>query len=133
MNCIIKGQRSWRPGPSSLSLDARLLSVTFMMWNFQKGKNLITLLLWICKCVTNCLIICHYMLEGLMKRVKERQTAPHPHYFLERNFFPRKNGNDKVFTGEEYMRLEFIYWARHRWQKVDSFFWICRLSNELSY
>ena len=29
-------------------------------------------------------------------------------------FFPRKIGNQKIFTGEEYMRLEFIYWARHK-------------------
>ena len=50
-----------------------------------------------------------------------------------KRFFPRKIGNHKIFTGEEYMRLEFIYWARHKWQKVDSFFWICRFSSKLSY
>ena len=27
----------------------------------------------------------------------------------------------------------FIYWARHKWQKVDSSFWICRFSRKLSY
>ena len=42
--------------------------------------------------------------------------------FWSKIFFPRKIGNQKIFTGEEYMRLEFIYWGRHKWQKVDSFF-----------
>ena len=27
----------------------------------------------------------------------------------------------------------FIYWTRHKWQKVDSFFWICYFSSKLSY
>ena len=27
----------------------------------------------------------------------------------------------------------FIYWARLKWQKVDSFFWIYRFSSKLSY
>ena len=30
-------------------------------------------------------------------------------------------------------RLEFIYWTRHKWQKVDSFFWISYFSSKLSY
>ena len=47
--------------------------------------------------------------------------------------FPRKIGNHKIFTGEEYMRLESIYWTRHKWQKVGSFFWIWRFSSKLSY
>ena len=25
-----------------------------------------------------------------------------------------------MFTCEEYMRLEYIYYTRHKWQKVDS-------------
>ena len=27
----------------------------------------------------------------------------------------------------------FIYSTRHKWQKVDSFFWICRFSSKLGY
>ena len=31
------------------------------------------------------------------------------------------------------MRLEFIYWKRHKLQKVDTFFLIFRLTSKLSY
>ena len=37
------------------------------------------------------------------------RPPPTPTISSSEIFFPRKNGNDKVFTGEEYMRLEFIY------------------------
>ena len=29
--------------------------------------------------------------------------------------------------------LEFIYWTRQKWQKVDSLFWICYFSIKFSY
>ena len=48
-------------------------------------------------------------------------------------FFPRKIGTHKIFTCEEHMRLEFIYWTGHKWQKVDSFFSFCHFSSKLSY
>ena len=56
-----------------------------------------------------------------------------PPFSWSKIVFPLKIGNHKIFTGEEYKRLEFIYWARHKWPKVDSFFWICRFSSKLSY
>ena len=59
---------------------------------------------------------------------------PAPRHFLEQNiFFRRKIGKHKIFTCEEHMRLECIYWTRHKWQKIDSFFWICYFSSKLSY
>ena len=45
----------------------------------------------------------------------------------------RKIGKCKIFTCDEHLRLWFIYWARHKWQKVDSFYWICHFSPKLSY
>ena len=48
-------------------------------------------------------------------------------------FFPRKIGKHKTFTCEEHIRLECIYWTRHKWQKVDSFFWICYFRSKLIY
>ena len=44
-------------------------------------------------------------------------------------FFPRKIGKHKTFTCEKHVRLQLIHWARHKWQKVDIFFYICRFSN----
>ena len=61
-------------------------------------------------------------------------TPPHPApNFLEQFFFPRKIGTHKIFTCEEHMGLEFIYWTRHKWQKVDSFFSFYHFSCKLSY
>ena len=34
---------------------------------------------------------------------------PSPQFSGAKSFFPRKIGNHKIFTGEEYVRLEFIY------------------------
>ena len=48
---------------------------------------------------------------------------PLPHHFPEQHFLFRVN---------EHLRLEFIYWIRHKWQKVDSFFWISRFSSKFS-
>ena len=45
---------------------------------------------------------------------------PHFH-FLERNIFFYVKSENKIFTSEELMRLELIYWKRHEWYKVDSF------------
>ena len=48
-------------------------------------------------------------------------------------FFQVKSENIKIFTCEKHMRLECIYWTSHKWQKVESFFWICYFSSKLSY
>ena len=66
----------------------------------------------------------------------ERQPPPPlplPHHFLEQNFFSHIKSEQKIFACEEHMRLEFIYWTRHKWQKVDSFFSFCHFSSKLSY
>ena len=47
---------------------------------------------------------------------------PHAPFFGAKKIFPRKIGKHKVFTCEERVRLWFIYWTQHKWQKVDSFF-----------
>ena len=47
-----------------------------------------------------------------------------------------EGGNRKrqnFYMWRTYTRLEFIYWTRHKWQKVDSFFWLCHFSSKLSY
>ena len=36
-------------------------------------------------------------------------ASPPHHYFLKKNFFPRKIRNHNIFTGEEYMRLESLF------------------------
>ena len=66
-------------------------------------------------------------------RTERGGGATAPHYFLQQSFFPRKIGTHKIFACEEHMRLEFIYWTRHKWQKVDSFFSFCHFSSKLSY
>ena len=47
---------------------------------------------------------------------------PHPPLFGAKKNFPCKIGKHKVFTCEERVRLCFIYWTQHKWQKLDSFF-----------
>ena len=71
--------------------------------------------------------------QGHRERRGRGTLPPLPLFPGAKIFFPPKIGNHKIFTNEELMRLEFIYWERHKWQKVDSFFWICHFSNEFSY
>ena len=49
---------------------------------------------------------------------------PPPTVSRSKSFFPRLHANNM---------WDFIYWTRHKWQKVDSFFWICCFSIKLSY
>ena len=56
------------------------------------------------------------------------------HHFLDQIFFFHvKSENRKFLHVKNIMRLEFVYWTKHKWQKVDSFFWIRRFSSKLSY
>ena len=48
-------------------------------------------------------------------------------------FFPCKIEKHKIFISEEHLKLEFIYWTRRKWQKLDIFFWICHFSSKLIY
>ena len=70
------------------------------------------------------------------QRHRERKglqpPPPPPHHFLEQNlFFHVKLENIKFLNVKN--GLAFIYWTIHNWQKVDSFFWICRFSSKVSY
>ena len=60
-----------------------------------------------------------------------KPPSPPPHHFLEQKiFFHVKSENIKSL---HVINIWFIYWTRHKWQKVDSFFWMCRFSSKLSY
>ena len=58
------------------------------------------------------------------------------HHFLEQNFFLHVKSETIKFLQVRNIWVflyRFIYWARLKWQKVDSFFWIYRFSSKLSY
>ena len=79
-----------------------------------------------------------YNTQGLFYMLTLYPTPPHHHhhhhhhhYFLQHNFvFRRKIEKQNFYMWRTY---EFIYWTRHKWQKVDSFFWICCFSCKLTY
>ena len=59
--------------------------------------------------------------------------SPHQPFSGAKFFSPRKTVTHIIFTCKEHMRLEFIYWTKHKWQKADSLFWFCHFSSKLSY
>ena len=67
--------------------------------------------------------------SGLQGRRERGVPAPH---FQEQTFLFHVKSENINFLHANYM-WEFIYWTRHKWQKVDSFSWICRFSSNLIY
>ena len=67
--------------------------------------------------------------SGLQGRRERGVPAPH---FQEQTFLFHVKSENINFLHANYM-WEFIYWTRHKWQKVDSFSWICRFISKLSY
>ena len=63
----------------------------------------------------------------------QRGRQPSPHHFLEQSFFSHVKSEHIKFLHVKNMKLEFIYWTRVKWQKVDSSFSFCHFSSKLSY
>ena len=83
-----------------------------------------------CFCLNDVTIAC---IQGRRERGGHGGTRPPAPFLAAKFFFLRNIGTHKIFTCEEHMRLEFIYWTRHKWQKLDSFFSFCHFSSKLSY
>ena len=60
-------------------------------------------------------------------------THTHTLFPATKIFFPRNVRKRKNFACAKHMRFEFNSQTRHKWQKVDSFFWICRFNSRLNY
>ena len=66
------------------------------------------------------------------RQSRRESGVGNPPTFSGAKFFFHVNSENIEFLHVNKM-WDFIYWTRHKWQKVDSIFWICCFSSKLTY